>query len=209
MNQTVSILLSAALALGLLAGCGGGTASGPSGAGTPPAGGAPAEPDGAQTEQDGEQEEFALASFTAGTLDGGTFTQDDIQDKDVTALHFWALSCGPCIAELPALAEFDQALPDHVQLVTICLDGRGSEDTVKEVLAQAGFEGITVISGDGDLALLAGSLIYTPTTVFADSEGRLVGGAVIGGQKDLSGTYLEAVNQVLEAGGKDAISLEA
>ena len=57
-------------------------------------------------------------------------------------------------------------------------------------------------------ALLAGSLIYTPTTVFADSEGRLVGGAVIGGQKDLPGTFLAAVNDALQAGGKAEVSLE-
>ena len=42
-----------------------------------------------------------------------------------------------------------------------------------------------------------------------DSEGNLVGDPSIGGQRDLSGTYLEAINQVLTAGGKDEISLEA
>ena len=50
--------------------------------------------------------------------------------------------------------------------------------------------------------------MYTPTTVLADSQGALVGEAIIGGQADLSAAYLEAVNQALEAGGKDAISLE-
>ena len=55
---------------------------------------------------------------------------------------------------------------------------------------------------------LANNLMYTPTTVLADSQGALVGEAIIGGQADLSAAYLEAVNQALEAGGKDAISLE-
>lgn len=76
-------------------------------------------------------------------------------------------------------------------------------------MAEAGFAGVTLISGDGDLASLAGNLMYTPTTIFADSEDNLVGDPIIGGQRDLSGTYLEAINQVLTAGGKDEISLEA
>lgn len=195
MKRIVSLMLSAALTLGLLAGCGGKNPSQPENSAAP---GGSYQP---------EESSAALASFTAGTLDGGSFTQDDIAAKDVTALNFWALSCGPCIAEMPDLAEFAEALPDNVQLVTVCLDGGGSEESVKEVLEQAGFQGVTLISGDGDLAALAGSLMYTPTTVFVDSEGRLVGDPVIGGQRDLSGTYLAAVNQVLAAGGKDEISL--
>ena len=49
--------------------------------------------------------------------------------------------------------------------------------------------------------------MYTPTTVLADSGGALGGEAIIGGQADLSAVYLAAVNQALEAGGKDEISL--
>ena len=151
----------------------------------------------------------ALASFTAGTLDGGSFAPEDISAKDVTILNFWALSCGPCIVEMPDLAQFSAALPDNVQLVTVCLDGAGNEDSVREVMEQSGFAGITIISGDGDLAALASSLMYTPTTVLTDSEGVLSDDVIIGGQKDLSGTYLAAVNRVLAAGGKDEISLES
>lgn len=66
----------------------------------------------------------------------------------------------------------------------------------------------TVGEKHGYLLDLAGNLMYTPTTVFADSHGALVGEAMIGGPADLSAAYLEAVNQTLAAGGKDEISLE-
>ena len=149
----------------------------------------------------------SLHSFSADTLDGGVFTQDDIAAKDVTVMNFWALSCGPCIVEMPDLAAFAGALPDNAQVVTVCLDGNGNEDTAREVLQEAGFEGVTLVSGDGDLAELCGNLMYTPTTLFADSQGNLVGDALIGVQKDLSGTYTAAVNRVLAASGKDEISV--
>ena len=153
-------------------------------------------------------EEPGLRSFSAATLDGGSFSPEDIAAKDVTVINFWALSCAPCIAEMPEIADFEKALPDNVAMLTVCLDGYGNEDSVKEVLENAGFEGVTLITGEGDLLDLANNLMYTPTTVLADSQGALVGEAIIGGQADLSAAYLEAVNQALEAGGKDAISLE-
>ena len=151
----------------------------------------------------------SLQSFTALTLDGESFTQDDLAAKDITVLNFWALTCPPCIAEMPELASFAGALPDNVQMVTVCLDGSGNEEMVSSILDEAGFSGVTLVAGDGDLAALAGNLMYTPTTLVADSAGTLMGDPIIGGQRDLSGTYLEAINQVLTAGGKDEISLES
>lgn len=206
MKRILAMTLSAILALGVLAGCGGGNAPEQPADTAQPENTAQSE-DTAQDGQDAGTGLGTLASFTAGTLDGGTFTQDDIMAKDVTVINFWALSCGPCIVEMPDLAEFAGALPDNVQLVTVCLDGNGNEDTAREVLEKAGFEGVTLISGSGDLLDLSRSLMYTPTTVFVDGEG-MVADAVIGGQEDLSGTFLAAVNAVLEGSGKAEISLE-
>ena len=206
MKRLLAMTLSAILALGVLAGCGGGNAPEQPADTAQPENTAQSE-DTAQDEQDAGTGLGTLASFTAGTLDGGTFTQDDIMAKDVTVINFWALSCGPCIVEMPDLAEFAGALPDNVQLVTVCLDGNGNEDTAREVLEKAGFEGVTLISGSGDLLDLSRNLMYTPTTVFVDGEG-MVADAVIGGQEDLSGTFLAAVNAVLEGSGKAEISLE-
>lgn len=202
-EKRILLFLGTALLLVLLAGCGGKNDSPGSSAEEPQSSQAPAEEEG-----DGAAALGSLASFSAGTLDGGTFTQDDIAAKDVTVLNFWALTCPPCIAEMPEIAAFEQALPDNVAMVTVCLDGYGNEDSVKEVLAEAGFEGVTLITGEGGLLDLAGNLMYTPTTVLADSSGALVGEAIIGGQADLPAAYLAAVNQVLAAGGKDEISLE-
>ncbi len=206
MKRILAMTLSAILALGVLAGCGGGNAPEPPADTAQPENTAQSE-DTARDGQDAGTGLGTLASFTAGPLDGGTFTQDDIMAKDVTVINFWALSCGPCIVEMPDLAEVAGALPDNVQLVTVCLDGNGNEDTAREVLEKAGFEGVTLISGSGDLLDLSRSLMYTPTTVFVDGEG-MVADAVIGGQEDLSGTFLAAVNAVLEGSGKAEISLE-
>ena len=151
-------------------------------------------------------EEPGLRSFSAATLDGGSFSPEDIAAKDVTVINFWALSCAPCIAEMPDLAAFAAALPENVGVATVCLDGYGDQETALEVLEGTDLVSSTVISGNGDLASLCSALVYTPTTVLVDGEGTLME-VIVGGQADLSGTYLAAVNKVLAASGKAEISL--
>ncbi len=63
-----------------------------------------------------------LQSFTATTLDGGSFTQADLEDKDLTIMNFWGTFCTPCVDEMPDLATFAQALPDNVGFLTVCVD---------------------------------------------------------------------------------------
>lgn len=156
---------------------------------------------------DAASEPFRMASFTAETLDGGTFTQEDIAAKDVTVLNFWATTCGPCISEMPELAAFAKALPENVQVVTVCFDGRGNEETVSKYLDEAGYTGVTLVGGEGDFLTLCGKVIYTPTAVFLDAEGTLAADPIVGGRADLAADYLAAVNAVLAAGGKDAVRL--
>ncbi|MDO5135247.1 MAG: TlpA disulfide reductase family protein [Eubacteriales bacterium] len=149
-----------------------------------------------------------LGSFLAGTLEGEELSQSDLADKDLTVINFWALTCGPCIREMPELAKLEKALPDNVQLLTVCLDGGQDPETTKTVLEKTGYEGVTIVAGDGDLMEICRRLQYTPTTLFFDQEGTGVGDAIIGAQQELEKVYLSAINCTLEELGKEAIALE-
>ncbi len=162
---------------------------------------------GESESQEPENTYTNLNEFQATALDGSTFTQEDFADKDLTLINFWALSCRPCIAEMPDLAELEKALPDNVQLITVCLDGGGSEELVEYVLEESGFEGITLVWGDGDLVTLSSELRYTPTTVFVDSEGNMAGDVVVGGKENLSEFYTQRINDILTGMGKAEISI--
>lgn len=155
-----------------------------------------------------EPETAALQSFTASTLDGGTFTQDDIQSKDLTIINFWGTFCSPCIREMPDLAAFSKALPENVQFITACIDAQGNLSAAETILEQTGYDGITLVSADGDFAELMNSIQAVPTTVFVDSDGNLVGDAIEGGGfENLSEVFLAAANQALTESGKAEISL--
>lgn len=159
--------------------------------------------------QEGKSSPYGnLNSFLAATLEGETFSQEDLADKDLTVINFWALTCGPCIREMPDLASLEKALPDNVQLLTVCLDGGQDLETTKAVLKETGYEGITIVAGDGDLLEICRKLQYTPTTLFFDTDGTGVGDAIIGAQPELETTYLTAINSTLEELGKEAVTLE-
>lgn len=168
---------------------------------------------GSDVEADVESD-AELAKFVAKTLSGDSYTQDDLAKVDVTLFNFWATYCAPCIREMPEVAAFVKKLPDNVRIVTVCLDGQGNEEKAEEILAEAGFEGTTLIAGvtfeedAGDFKTLCRNIMYTPTTLVIDADGNIVGDAIIGVQKDLEKTYTEAINGCLTLLGKEEIEIE-
>lgn len=132
-------------------------------------------------EQEPDRTQFSnIKTFTAKTLDGGTFTQEDIAAKDVTVINFWSLLCGYCVDELPDIAKYSTTLPDNVQIITVCLglDGKAEIEAAKSTLQDAGFTGITLMEGDGDFSIVCDEVQYTPTTIFVDKDGNTVGDAI-------------------------------
>lgn len=146
----------------------------------------------------------ALKTFTAETLDGGAFTAEDFAKYDLTVLNIWATYCGPCISEMPQLAAFAKTLPENVRLITLCLDVGTSAETAEKILETAGYDGVTLIRGDGDLIPLLKKIIYVPTTLFLDAEGNVVGSEIIGSPSDLTEAYASHINEALNALGKAA-----
>ncbi len=146
-----------------------------------------------------------IRSFTAQTLTGGTFTEKDLAGRDLTMINVWQTFCDPCIVEMPDLAKLADSVPDRVQIVTWCLDAPGQEDLAKAIQEDAGFTKPTIVSGDGDLSELGRALMYTPTTVLVDSQGKMIGEPLIGAQKDPVKDYTDYINQALKVIGKDAI----
>lgn len=149
----------------------------------------------------------SFSSFTGYTLDGETFTQDDIKSKDLTIINYWGMFCGPCRAEMPDLAAYEKALPENVQLITICIDAGNDLEGTRDFLTSCGYEGVTLISGDEALASVVNTVQSFPTTVFVNSRGEVKGTPIIGMQPDLSEAYTTAANKVLSEEGKAEISL--
>lgn len=152
--------------------------------------------------------DLQLGEFQAKTLQGGSFTQEDIAAKDVTVLNMWSTTCGPCVNEMPEIAAFAAALPENVQVVTYCFDGLVNDARAERVLQNADFQGVTLVSADGGLKDILNLVQYTPTTIFVSKDGTVVGDALVGVPENLQKTYLERVNDVLDSLGEKGITLE-
>ncbi|MBR1899214.1 MAG: TlpA family protein disulfide reductase [Oscillospiraceae bacterium] len=147
----------------------------------------------------------AVTTFTAQTMDGGTFTSEDLAAADITVINIWQTTCPPCISEMPELARLEKALPDNVRFVTWCLDAPTYPGTSKHIMEKAGFEGTTLISAEGDLLTMVYQVMYTPTTVFLDSKGNHAAPELVGSPEQTIETYMTYINAALREVGKEDI----
>ena len=147
-----------------------------------------------------------INSFTAKTTGGDTFTDKDLAPYDLTVINFWATFCAPCLKEMPSLAMLQKKLPKNIQLITICLDANKPTNDIDAILVRSKLDGITLVSGKGDLNKLMRQITKMPTTVFVDSKGNMVLPELIGSPKNLEETYISLINQALAGMGKDPIS---
>jgi len=77
--------------------------------------------------------------FSLRDLRGGTVTMESLRGK-VVVLNFWTKTCGPCIEEMPELAELAKVVRDRpdVEIVTVSVDD-GPDDvrpTLQTVLRE-------------------------------------------------------------------------
>ena len=147
-----------------------------------------------------------INSFTAKTTGGDTFTDKDLAPYDLTVINFWATFCAPCLREMPDLAMLQKKLPKNIQLITICLDANKPTNDIDAILVRSKYDGITLVSGKGDLNKLMRQITKMPTTVFVDSKGNMVLPELIGSPRNLEETYISLINQALVSMGKDPIS---
>lgn len=166
-----------------------------------------------------------FSSLEAKTLEGGSFTREDFSGKDVTVVNFWGTFCSPCIEEMPELAQLEKSLPDNVQFITVCLDGAEAPEDAKKILEEAGFQGVTLVSGNDSFQKACGKIQSVPTSVFVDKDGHMIGngkpmgdvyddsapegemGVILGGGAGMKEVYVRAINKALKSLGKDTISL--
>ena len=57
---------------------------------------------------------FTCPDFTVELLEGGSLSLSALRGK-VVVVNWWATSCGPCIAEMPALSKLVGRYADHPQ----------------------------------------------------------------------------------------------
>ena len=93
-------------------------------------------------------------------------------------LNMWASWCGPCVAELPALAKLASALPTSRLSVLAVDEERGANGIAAAFLKTHGADVLIPFADPGMEAMRAFHTYGFPTTILIDPDGRQVARAV-------------------------------
>ena len=141
-----------------------------------------------------------LSSFTSEDMAGNEITQDIFKDYDITMVNVWATWCGFCVEEMPELQRLYTMLPDNVNMITICDDAEGQYELASQILADCSADFVTVKGNDEITESLIQYLSGFPTTVFVDSEGKVVGGIQTGApsKTEIAEAYMKLIENRLK-----------
>ena len=115
-------------------------------------------------------------SFSTTAMDGSTVDDSFFAEHKLTMINFFEPWCGPCAQELPDLQALCEALGGEGFAI---LGVFQTEEGVAELLESKGVSYPVIRYVREFDAYQTG---YVPTTIFVDSEGKIVGETIIGSQ---------------------------
>ena len=147
-----------------------------------------------------------ITGFSTTDLDGNAVDSSILSEAKLTVLNVWATYCTPCVNEMPDLETLSQNYKDRgvqvVGLVADVFDDEEKKAEAKEILSATGVTYVNLLPD----TVLDDSLLYditgTPTTLFLDSEGKIL--KIVEGTRDLD-ALTEMVDELL---GEQSFSLK-
>lgn len=104
--------------------------------------------------------------------DGKELTLDPSKGK-LTALHFWATWCVPCVDELPQVDDAQEIFGSKLQVIPIALDGRNTAK-VEKFYKDHKIDHLPVLLDPTTKTPQQAGLKGLPGTLFIDSKGKIV-----------------------------------
>ena len=137
------------------------------------------------------EENARILSFTASDIYGKEASDNMFKKSKITVVNIWGTFCSPCIYEMPFLGElsreYDKADVQFLGIVSDAVDYYGEEDPDAVVLAQEIAKetkaDYTHVVPNLEIMQFLYDVTAVPTTFFLDSEGKVIGDAVVGARE--------------------------
>lgn len=136
----------------------------------------------------------AFPAFATQDLNGNAVDNSIFAGAELTVVNIWGTTCYPCITEMPELQEWCNAMPENVQLIGLVLDvpvGNAEAIETAQMICEATGVTYTNLLLSEDLYEFANGIIFTPTTIFVDGNGSIVG-------EPVTGAYVESYKAFVE-----------
>lgn len=142
-------------------------------------------PESGSAESASSADAQAVGDFSTVDLDGNEVTQEIFADAEITMINFWATFCGPCIKEMPELQKIHAKYEGRAQIIGVPSDVNFDDKESTEYKnaiktlkwAEAEFKNVKPAGG---LEAIMQNMQFVPTTIFVDSEGKIIGEPVVG-----------------------------
>ena len=134
-------------------------------------------------------------SFTATDLYGNAVTEKSLGNKQLFFIHYWATWCGPCLQEMPELAQIASDFCDSVGFIALLDDYDSNLSGAQRIVESAGIPQ-SFIMVDASQREVSGLMRlvqsgYLPTTAIIDCDGNMVAEQLIGAYGDVYAVVLE------------------
>ncbi len=144
-----------------------------------------------------------MVRFETRDIDGNPVRSEELfAGHTVTMINIWATWCGPCKNELEELGNIHRRLAGkNAAIVGICSDAADKADECRALIAEKNMTYINILPYEGmedDL-----SIDGYPTTIYVNSEGKVMTAAVIGVPADIS-EYEKTIDSLLAGGGNES-----
>ena len=147
---------------------------------------------GCGTEKEQSEKTALLTAFTTQDLKGNTYSQEVLEDYNLTMINIWATFCSPCISEMPELGEISKEYEERgVQIIGVVTDVSGEDgiETANTLIEQTGANYLHILPSESLKPILTLTSVV-PTTVFVDHEGNQVGKIYTGAKSKESWTKI-------------------
>jgi thiol-disulfide isomerase/thioredoxin len=137
-------------------------------------------------------------AFSSRSASGEPVTDAVFADAKLTMVNIWATWCPPCRAEMPDLGVLGRSMPEGSQLAGIILDfgEPGAMADAKKILTQADADFLQILPVM-EMAPLLEQVDAIPTTIFVDSQGRIVGESIVGSRSEKE--YRAEIEKILKS----------
>lgn len=139
--------------------------------------------------------------FTLKDLEGNEIVSSDVfKENKLTMINIWATFCGPCIREMPDLQKIHEELKEQGVAVLGIIGDTPDEDNeiaAKKIIETKGVKFINVIPDEEIKSSLIESIAGYPTTLFVDSEGKIVGTVITGSRTKEE--YTEIIIELIDS----------